>query len=57
MKRYKLRKYQIPRLEQTNLEPEGLLCDSFGLMISADPLRNMSAPENVEEAGPTYLEF
>ena len=57
MKRYKLRKYQSPRLEQTNLEPEGLLCDSFGLMISADPLRNMSAPENVEEAGPSYLEF
>lgn len=57
MKRYKLRKYQMPRMVQANLEPEGFLCQSFGLMISADPLRNMSAEENVEEAGPSYLEF
>ena len=58
MKRYKLRKYQMPRVVQTNLETEGFICsESFSLMISADELKNMSAPGNVNEAGQSYFEF
>ena len=57
MKRYKLRKYQMPRMVQANVEPEGFLCESFGLMLSADELTNMSDPENAAEAGPSYIEF
>ena len=58
MKRYKLRKYQMPRVVQTNLETEGFICsESFSLMISADELKNMSAPGNVNEADQSYFEF
>ena len=46
----------MPRVVQTNLETEGFICsESFSLMISADELKNMSAPENVDNA--SYLEF
>ena len=59
MKRYKLRKYQTPRVVQTNLETEGFICsESFSLMISADELRNMSDPDDTEAAAQqSYLEF
>ena len=59
MKRYKLRKYQMPRVVQTNLETEGFICsESFSLMISADPLRNMNDPEDSEgKTQQSYFEF
>ena len=57
MKRYKLRKYQTPTVVQAHLETEGFLCDSFSLMISAEPLRNMSEDGNATEAGQSYFEF
>ena len=56
MKRYKLRKYEMPRMVQTNLETEGFLCQSFGLMISADPLNNLNSVTG-EDAEPMYLEY
>lgn len=57
MKRYKLRKYQLPRMVKVNLEPEGFVCDSFDVLVTADPLKNMMEPENVEQAGQSYFEF
>ncbi len=56
MKRYKLRKYEMPRMVQTNLETEGFLCQSFGLMISARELENMNSVTG-DEAEPFYLEY
>ena len=48
----------MPRVVQTNLETEGFICsESFSLMISADELKNMSAPGNVNEADQSYFEF
>ena len=61
MKRYKLRKYQTPTVVQNHLETEGFICsDSFSLMISADPLRNMSDPDDPKhdvDGAQSYFEF
>ena len=43
MKRYKLRKYQLPRMVQANLEVEGILCFSTEFSLEVDPSNNINS--------------
>ena len=56
MKRYKLRKYQTPRIVQTSLESEGIFCDSLSFILQADETQNINALTG-EDAEPNYIEF
>ena len=63
MKRYKLRKYQMPRMVQANVEPEGIFCQSMPIGTSLDELENVNKRSAAgpgvlaDDAEPMYFEF
>ena len=59
MKRYKLRKYQTPRVVQASLESEGILCFSTEFSIAVDPSDNINSylEDDGTTSEPLTIEF
>jgi hypothetical protein len=58
MKRYKLRKYEMPRMVQASLESEGIICYSTEFSLRVDPSNNINYfEEGGSPAEPLDIEF